>query len=99
MYPPGIPLIVPGEVWTQEIIDRIEHYESLGIKLLSAYNNGFEVVDLTKWPRFATYERKLKAYLENRRTTPTADGFHLPFEGLPHEKTLVLIPFLCLEFR
>jgi lysine decarboxylase len=93
MYPPGIPLIVPGEVWTQEIIDRIEHYESLGIKLLSAYNNGFEVVDLAKWPRFATYERKLKAYLENRRTTPTADGFHLPFEGLSHEKTLVLVPF------
>ena len=30
IYPPGIPLIVPGEVWTKELILRIKHYAKTG---------------------------------------------------------------------
>ena len=26
VYPPGIPLIVPGEVFTKELVERIEEY-------------------------------------------------------------------------
>ncbi len=99
MYPPGIPLIVPGEVWTKELISKVEYYESIGIVLNSSYHSGYEVVDIAKWSRYPASERKLKAYLENRRTTPLQDGFHLPFEGLAHEKTFVLMPFRSDTWR
>jgi arginine decarboxylase len=66
MYPPGIPLIVPGEVWTKELIERVEHYQSIGITLLSSYHEGYEIVDTAKWKRFPVYEKKLRDYYENR---------------------------------
>jgi arginine decarboxylase len=87
MYPPGIPLIVPGEVWTKELVERVKHYQDIGIKLLSGYENQYEVVDTTHWNRFPLYEKRLQDYYENRKTLPTADGYHLPFEGLAHEAT------------
>jgi len=93
MYPPGIPLIVPGEVWTKELVERVKHYQDIGIKLLSGYENQYEVVDTAKWSRFAIYEKRLQDYYENRKTVPSADGYHLPFEGLKHEATLVLMPY------
>ena len=93
MYPPGIPLIVPGEVWTKEIVERVKHYQDIGIKLLSGYENRYEVVDTARWNRFPLYEKRLQDYYENRKTLPTADGYHLPFEGLAHKATVVLIPY------
>lgn len=33
LYPPGIPLLVPGERITQELLDRLYRYRSLGMKL------------------------------------------------------------------
>jgi arginine decarboxylase len=93
MYPPGIPLIVPGEVWTKELVERVGHYQDIGIKLLSSYENKYEIVDNEKWNRFPIYEKKLQDYYENRKTTPSADGYHLPFEGLEHQETLILMPF------
>jgi arginine decarboxylase len=99
MYPPGIPLIVPGEVWTKELIERVKHYESIGIALLSSYHDGYEIVDTAKWKRYPVYQKKLKDYYENRKTTPTADGYHLPFEGLAHDGTLVLVPFRADTWR
>jgi hypothetical protein len=70
MYPPGIPFIVPGEVWSKELVERVKHYQSIGIKLLSSYHDGYEIVDTAKWTRFALYERRLADYYENRKTTP-----------------------------
>jgi arginine/lysine/ornithine decarboxylase len=52
MYPPGIPLIVPGEVWTKELVERVKHYQTFGIKLLSGYENGYEVVDTAQVESF-----------------------------------------------
>jgi lysine decarboxylase len=69
MYPPGIPLIVPGEVWTKELVERVKHYQDIGIKLLSGYENQYEVVDTTHWNRFPLYEKRLQDYYENRKTT------------------------------
>jgi arginine decarboxylase len=99
MYPPGIPLIVPGEVWTKELIERVEHYQSIGITLLSSYHDGYEIVDTAKWKRFPVYEKKLRDYYENRKTIPTIDGYHLPFEGLAHEGTFILTPFRADTWR
>jgi len=93
MYPPGIPLIVPGEVWTKELVERVKHYQNIGIKLLSGYENRYEVVDNDRWNRFPLYEKRLQDYYENRKTIPTADGYHLPFEGLAHEATMMLMPY------
>jgi arginine decarboxylase len=99
MYPPGIPLIVPGEVWTKELVERVKHYESIGIKLLSSYPEGYEIVDTEKWTRFSIYEKRLQDYYLNRKTTPEADGYHLPFEGLSHKETLILLPYRSDTWR
>ncbi|MCI1245388.1 MAG: agmatine deiminase [Bacilli bacterium] len=99
IYPPGIPIIVPGEVWTKELVSRVKHYASNGVTILSSYHNGCEVVDTERWKRFPVYEKKLKDYYENRKTTPSADGYHVPFEGLAHQATFVLIPFRADTWR
>lgn len=93
IYPPGIPLIIPGEVWTKELIDRVKFYKTSGITILSNYPDGFEVVDNEKWKKFPIYQKRLNDYRENRRTTPSGDGFKLPFEGENHKATVILLPY------
>lgn len=99
MYPPGIPLIVPGEVWTKELIRKLKKIISSGGRLISAYDNGFEVIDTKKWKRYFAYERKLSDYQMNRRTYPENDGYHLPFEGDKHARTFILMPFRLDTWR
>lgn len=54
IYPPGIPLIIPGEVFDQNIIDRIKQYKKTKATVLMDYDDlTVSVVD---------YEQ----YLENR---------------------------------
>ncbi len=99
MYPPGIPLIVPGEVWNKELVARVKDIESKGLTLLSNHKDGFEVIDQTKWRRFFVYEKRLNDYYKNKKTTPSADGYRLPFEGLAHQATVVLLPFRTDTWR
>lgn len=99
MYPPGIPLIVPGEVWNKELIGRVKEIEKKGLTLLSNHQDGFEVIDVTKWRRFSIYEKKLNDYYKNKKTIPSADGYRLPFEGAAHEATVVLFPFRSDTWR
>ena len=35
IYPPGIPLIVPGEVFTKDLVNRINEYKKMGVTILS----------------------------------------------------------------
>lgn len=95
MYPPGIPLIVPGEVWTRELVRRVKHYQKAKgeIKLLSSYEDGFEVIDRDHWNRFPVYEKRLNDYFVKRMTNPRDDGYTMPFEGEKHQATLILLPF------
>lgn len=96
MYPPGIPLIAPGEVWSKELVDRVVFFkkrQEKGMKLLSSYPNGFQVIDNEKWKRFPTYEKRLRDYWTSKKTLPSLDGYALPFEGDKHSATLVLMPF------
>ena len=94
IYPPGIPLIVPGEVFTKELIERIEEYKKLNVTILSDYGvDNVNVIDTTKWNRYHIYENKLNDYLTKRLSNPRSDGYEMPFEGGPHSGTLILIPF------
>ena len=94
LYPPGIPLIVPGEVFTPEIISRLQNYAKTGITILSDFHDGcVNVIDRKQWKRYSFYEKKLFDYYQNRKTNPTNDHFYMPFEGCKHDATLMLLPF------
>ena len=93
IYPPGIPLISPGEVWTNELIERVKHYKSTQITVLSNYPNGFEVIDKEHWRYFSKYTNRLADYYNTRKTTPRQDGFVMPFEGDEHQATFMLLPY------
>lgn len=43
-YPPGIPLIMPGEIITKDIIDIIEYYRDNGITLLGVKEDNLIVI-------------------------------------------------------
>ncbi len=94
IYPPGIPLIVPGEVFTKELIERIEEYKKLNVTILSDYGvDNVNVIDTARWNRYHIYENKLNDYLTKRISNPRSDGYEMPFEGGPHSGTLLLVPF------
>ena len=95
VYPPGIPLIAPGEVFTKELVDRIKEYKTQdGVTILSDYGvNQVNVIDIDKWTRYGTYKNKLDDYINKRLSTPRGDDFYMPFEGDKHSGTLILLPF------
>lgn len=95
MYPPGIPLIAPGEVWSKELVEEVKELlnsEKSHTKLLSSYHDMFEIIDTEKWRMFTFYEKKLNDYDMNKITTPLSDGFRFPFEGNEHQATFILMP-------
>ena len=94
IYPPGIPLIVPGEVLTRDLVRRIEAYKKNGVTILSDYGaDVINVIDTDKWRMYKTYQNKLDDYLTKRLTTPRNDEFSMPFEGGKHSGTIILLPF------
>lgn len=65
MYPPGIPLIAPGEVWSKDLVEEVKDLQESSeshTKLLSSYHDAFEVIDTAKWRRFGLYEKRLNDY-------------------------------------
>ena len=94
IYPPGIPLIVPGEVFTKDLVKRIEAYKKNGITILSDYGaDQVNVINTEKWKAYKTYQNKLSNYVTKRLTTPRGDDFSMPFEGGKHSGTIILLPF------
>lgn len=50
IYPPGIPLAIPGEIFTQNAIDLLHFYEKEGGVVLSDSPDGYiKVLDQDKW--------------------------------------------------
>jgi len=50
IYPPGIPLLIPGEVITQDVIDDIEFYLKKGSVIHSELDNGqVRIIDKEHW--------------------------------------------------
>lgn len=94
IYPPGIPLIVPGEVFTKDLVQRIEEYKKMGCTILSDYGvKQVNVIDIPNWTRYGQYKNKLADYIEKKITTPRADDFAMPFEGDKHSGTIILLPY------
>lgn len=95
IYPPGIPIILPGEVFTKDIINQIKDGSKKGCRLLSNHNDGYQVdiIDENKWKRFPYYQKKLQDYVVKRKTTPRGDEFYLPFEGDEHDGCIILLPY------
>lgn len=48
LYPPGIPLLVPGEVLDEQITEIIRVYQESGYAVQGVYNNEIKVVKLPK---------------------------------------------------
>ena len=50
VYPPGIPIAIPGEIITKDALDLVEFYEKSGGVLLSDSPDGYiKVIDQEKW--------------------------------------------------
>jgi len=53
VYPPGIPLVIPGEIINQEILEDLEFYTAQGSTILSDTADGFiKVVDKDLWFKY-----------------------------------------------
>ena len=79
IYPPGIPLVVPGEIITKDLIRRIAEYRRIpDITVLSEHNDGYvSVVDTSKWIRYELYRPKIERYVRKRLTVPRSDEYYL----------------------
>ncbi len=50
IYPPGIPIVIPGEVISQDILDDFEFYKKNGSTILSDTESGYiKVIDKEEW--------------------------------------------------
>ena len=97
IYPPGIPLIIPGEIFTNDLIERIKSYKQTGITMISDYSDGtVNVVDKEHWKRFSSYQKAYQDYSSKRITTPhkrwlfnalEGDAIKLPLCSCPFAKT------------
>jgi lysine decarboxylase len=53
IYPPGIPLVIPGEIITQQVIDDIAYYVKKGSTVLSDLNDGrVKIINKEKWIKY-----------------------------------------------
>lgn len=68
VYPPGIPLIIPGEIFTKETIERIMYYRSTDATVLTDYDDGtVSCVDVESWESYDKYKEALNKYYENHK--------------------------------
>lgn len=95
IYPPGIPLIVAGEVFSTELVKKIKAYRDSNVTVLSDYGAEYvSVVDIQNWKqRTNVVQKRLDDYFPSRLTNPRNDGYRMPFEGDEHEGTIILLPF------
>ncbi|WP_162164090.1 aminotransferase class I/II-fold pyridoxal phosphate-dependent enzyme [Acholeplasma hippikon] len=53
VYPPGIPLVIPGEIINEDILDDLAFYKSQGSTILSDTEDGYiKVVDKDNWIKY-----------------------------------------------
>jgi lysine decarboxylase len=54
IYPPGIPIVIPGEIISQDIIDDLEFYKNHNSTILSDADNGYvKVIDKEEWKKWS----------------------------------------------
>ena len=60
IYPPGIPILIPGEIIDQALVDELVFYTSQGSTILSESEDGyFKVVDKLTWPKWEEIDDEL----------------------------------------
>lgn len=53
IYPPGIPIIIPGEILTEEILDDLSFYRKQGSTILSDTDDSYiKVIDTDHWVKW-----------------------------------------------
>ncbi len=54
IYPPGIPIVIPGEIISQEILDDLEFYQRSGSVILSDTEGGYvKIIDKEYWDKWS----------------------------------------------
>ena len=54
IYPPGIPIVIPGEIISQDIIDDLDFYQRSGSVILSDTEGGYvKIIDKEYWEKWS----------------------------------------------
>lgn len=54
IYPPGIPLVIPGEIINEDIIEMLEFYESNGFNILTDQDDdSVKIIDKDNWIKWS----------------------------------------------
>jgi lysine decarboxylase len=54
IYPPGIPIVIPGEIIGQDILDDLEFYQRSGSVILSDTEGGYiKIIDKEYWEKWS----------------------------------------------
>lgn len=69
IYPPGIPLIIPGEIFNKDIIERIKYYRMKHATVLSDYPDKVSVIDFDTWDLYEKHKKDLEEYYESIKLT------------------------------
>lgn len=57
IYPPGIPIVIPGEIISQDILDDLDFYQRSGSVILSDTESGYiKVIDKEYWMKWSEDE-------------------------------------------
>lgn len=57
IYPPGIPLVIPGEIISDEVLEDLNFYIENGSEIHCDLENGYiKVVDKENWPKWESEE-------------------------------------------
>ncbi len=60
IYPPGIPIVIPGEVITSEVIEQIKYYLKKGSALQSDLeSNQIQIVDKDHWLKWEGFDDEI----------------------------------------
>ena len=59
-YPPGIPLIIPGEIISKEILDVLDEYDNSDSTILSDCQRGYvKVIDKEEWIKWEGFDDEI----------------------------------------
>jgi lysine decarboxylase len=59
IYPPGIPMVIPGEIISEEVLEDLEFYIKNGSTIHSEMDNGFvKIVDKEHWQKWEGEENE-----------------------------------------
>ena len=54
IYPPGIPIVIPGEIVSQDILDDLDFYQRSGSVILSDTEGGYiKIIDKEYWEKWS----------------------------------------------